>query len=91
MSVLIPVSIYFDTNPHCAPQENPLSPWAVPSDNVWTKSLRAAEPPDHHVSVPELGGGVLLGSIMGLQSSELFKTKAKQVSFRNRLCSLAPK
>lgn len=50
MSVLLPVPSYFDINPHCAPQEDPLSPWAMPSDHVWTKGLRATEPPDHHVS-----------------------------------------
>lgn len=56
MSVLLPVPSYFDTNPHCVPQEDPLSPWAVPGDYVWTKGLRAAEPTDHHVSLPELVG-----------------------------------
>lgn len=82
MSVLLPIPFYFDTSPHYAPQEDPLSPWAVPGDNVWTKGLRAAEPTDHHVSLPELWGkGCSLGVLWGcpVQDSELFKTKAKQV------------
>ncbi|GAB1289334.1 NAD kinase [Apodemus speciosus] len=34
-------------------REDPLSPWAVPGDNVWTKGLRAAEPTDHHVHIQD--------------------------------------
>ena len=37
-----------------SPQEDALSARALPGDHVWTKGLRAAEPPDRHVSV--LGG-----------------------------------
>lgn len=58
MSVLLPVPSYFDINPRCAPQEDPLSPWAMPSDHIWTKGLRTTEPPDHHVSLPDLAGGI---------------------------------
>ncbi|KAL6069648.1 hypothetical protein STEG23_018736 [Scotinomys teguina] len=32
----------------CEGLEDPLSPWTVPSDHIWTKGLRATEPPNHH-------------------------------------------
>jgi hypothetical protein len=81
MSVLLTVPFYFDTSLRCAPQEDPLSPWTVPSDNIWTKGLRAAEPADHHVSLPELRGRGVPWEFYGVALCRVLSC------FRSQLCS----
>lgn len=38
----------------------------MPGDHVWTKGLRAAEPPDHHVSAGLLLGGLCCHGVVAL-------------------------